>query len=437
MKREHISRVFHEKLSAGSKVYLKGWVKHKRVLKDKIFIVLVDGSSEIQVVVPKSAKNAWNTMKETNVWSVIGVEGVVAYDPRAPGGIEVRVENMEVINSSAKILPIDPLRRDTEISKRFDYRFIDLRNPLRKQILVVASLVARYAREYFVENGFLEIFSPKIVAESTEGGANTFPVVYFGEEAYLAQSPQLYKQLMMLTTAERVFEIGPAFRAEPHRSPRHLCEFQSIDFEMAFIEDYDEVYKTAYDMLLYVFEKIKQKHSSHINEFFEDWEPHIPRGGPLVITFNEALRILRENNIATGDDELSTEAEKFLGEYARKEYGSDIIIVTEYPWSARPFYTMRKPGEPHLTKSFDILFRGLEIASGSQREHRYDVLVRQIREKGLDVERFKFYTEFFKYGMPPHGGAGLGLERITAKLLNLDNIKEARLLPRDPERLRP
>lgn len=424
-------------LHEGREVTLKGWIARKRIVGGKAFAILRDMSGEVQVVASRDSEHdAWRTLSELSVWSVVNIHGRVRRDPRAPSGVEVEAKDVIVVNPSERPLPLDPDRHVQDVAHRFNYRFLDLRNKQRQLVLKVVAKVAEYAREYLRSKGFVEIFSPKIVVQATEGGANTFPLIYFGREAYLAQSPQIYKQLMMLTGIERVFEIGPVFRAEPHRSSRHLCEFHGIDFEVSFVDSHLEVAMIAYELIKYIHERLGAELGSLLDEYFPGWRMAIPRGKPPVLTFREAVRVLKERGIPVGED-LDPRAEAFLGEYSLKEYGSDLVIVTDYPWDLRPFYTMRYENEPEYTKSFDLIMRGLEVASGGQREHRYAKLVSQIREKGLPLERFRSFVEFFRYGMPPHGGAGLGVERVVMKLLNLSNIREARLVPRDPERLEP
>ncbi|HIQ03834.1 MAG TPA: aspartate--tRNA(Asn) ligase [Desulfurococcales archaeon] len=435
LRTHYISEVF--KLNPGVRVRVAGWVHKIRDLGGIKFVILRDRSGIIQVVVKRDkTPEAYSVVEDLVEESVVTVEGVTVSDRRAPGGIEILASSIKVLNKSSKPLPLNFERDIDNLGRRLDWRFIDLRSKRVQLIFIVESEVANAIREYFRLNGFIEIFTSKIVAQATEGGANVFPLVYFGREAFLAQSPQLYKQLMMATGVDRVFEIGPVFRAEKHHTVRHLCEYHSVDYEMAFIKDYSEVMDVAEGLVRYIIEYLNSKMGAEIESVFGQL-PVVPKDVPRI-TFREACRILKSKgrNVTENSDLTSTD-EEILAEYVRREYDSDLFFITEYPWSIRPFYTMRKDSEPQYTYSFDLILRGLEVATGGQREHRYSILVEQIKEKGLNPESFKFYTEYFKYGMPPHGGAGFGLERLVMKILNLKNIREARLTPRDPERLHP
>jgi aspartyl-tRNA synthetase len=436
--RVYVVELFGEKAQFGREYTVAGWVDRIRVHGGLVFVVLRDRTGKIQLVVKKNvSKEAWELARKLTPETVIAARGVLVESKAATGGREIQVNELVVLNK-ADPLPIDihdPSK--TTLAKRLDWRFLDLRNPRNQLIMRVAAEVARSAREWFIEHGFIEIFTPKIVGSATEGGAEVFSIVYFDKPAFLAQSPQLYKQMGVISGLERVFEIGPAFRAEPHHTTRHLTEYTSIDFEMGFIDSYEDVMDTAENVIRHVIGSVLARLGSEIREYFPnalDTEPkHIPR-----ITIREAYKLLRDSGVDVewGED-LSSEAERKLGEIVEKEYGPPLVFVTEYPWKVRPFYTMRKTDEPEWTYSFDLLMRGLEIATGGQREHRYDVLVRQIEEKGLNPKSFEWYISMFKYGAPPHGGAGIGLERVVMQLLGLSNIREARMLPRDPERLTP
>ncbi len=413
---------------AGDRVRLKGWVSRVRVLGGIVFFELRDRSGSVQVVARKGSP-CFNTAKKLGRDYVVAVEGEARLEERAPGRVEIVAAHIEVINEAEKPLPLDYTRSGNPLNLRLDWRFLDLRNPRSQAALKALAEAAHAVRQYFRSQGFLEIFTPKIIGQASEGGADVFPLVYFGREAFLAQSPQLYKQLMMATGVERVFEIGVAFRAEEHRGPRHLCEFRSIDYELSFVEDHVEVAKYAVEAVRRAAEAVVRGVEGY-NEVFGE-PPRIP-GSPPILSVDEACRLIGRPSC-----KMSAEEEELLGKAVAKEYGSDLVVVTEYPWSDRPFYTMKHPEDPSKTRSFDIILRGLEIASGSQREHRYEVLVQQLREKGLDPSGFKFYLDHFKYGMPPHGGAGIGLERLVKQILGLRNIREAVLAPRDPERLAP
>lgn len=422
----------------GKEYVIAGWVDTVRVHGKLVFVVVRDRSGKIQVVAKKNvSEEAWKTARELTPESVVAVRGVLVESKAALGGREIQAREIVLLNK-ADPLPIDIHdHTKTVLAKRLDWRFLDLRNPRNQAIFLIEAEMARVAREWFNSNGFVEIFTSKIVGAATEGGAEVFSIVYFDKPAFLAQSPQLYKQLGVIAGFERVYEIGPAFRAEPHHTTRHLTEYTSVDLEMGFIDSYEDVMDAVEGVVRSMVESAVSRYRKRIEEFFPDAVTKLPNKFPRI-TIREAYELLEQAGMSVewGED-LSSEAERKLGEIIEKEYGSPIVFVTEYPWRARPFYTMKKPDDPEWTLSFDLLFRGLEIATGGQREHRYDVLRKQIEEKGLNPRSFEWYLNMFRYGAPPHGGAGIGLERVVMQTLGLPNIREARLLPRDPERLVP
>ncbi|MEM1872973.1 MAG: aspartate--tRNA(Asn) ligase [Acidilobaceae archaeon] len=426
----------------GSTIRVCGWVHRIRDIGGVKFVVLRDRTGFIQAVAkrgeaPESVLEVFSGLREE---SVVCVEGVLREAPTREG--------CEIAVSSARILstPIEPLPLDVRTSRRaglatrLRYRWLDARNPEVQSIFILKAWVASKFREYFAKHGFVEVFTPKIVAAGTEGGANVFPVIYFGRTVYLAQSPQLYKQMAVLAGFERVFEIGPVYRAEPHNTTRHLNEYHSLDIEVGFIESHEDVMKYVEGFFVELSKSMAEdERVARILEMHGVEPPRAPPGGFPRIRMREAYEILEREygkRVPYGED-LDSEAEKLIGEYARERYGSDFVFVTEYPWRVRPFYAMRKEDEPDWTLSFDLIMRGVEVATGGQREHRYERLLENIKDKGLNPEDFQFYLDFFKHGAPPHGGAGIGLERIVMQTLGLQNIREARLLPRDLERLTP
>ncbi len=426
------------KAEPGTELMIAGWVDKIRVLGGVVFIIIRDRTGLMQAVIKKNVnKNAFKEAKELGSEDVVAVKGVIVESNVSLGGKEIHVKELAVIARAQKPVPIDPHDWEkTGLSKRLDWRFLDLREPRNLLIFKITDTVVEAMKDYYLNNGFIQVFTPKIVAEATEGGAEVFPIIYFDKNAFLAQSPQLYKQMMMAAGFERVLEIGPAYRAEKHHTTRHLTEYESIDIEMSFINDHEDVMMMVEKAVIHSLKASIEKYGSIIKDYFPQ-QPRIPRDVPRI-TLREAHKLLAEAGHRQPDPlDLDTEGERLLGQIMMKEYDVELFYVTEYSWQSRPFYTMKKPEEPDYTRSFDLIYRGLEIVSGSQREHRPDVLEHQIREKGLSVENFEFYLKFFRYGMPPHGGAGLGLERLVMMMLGLKNIREARLLPRDPERLTP
>ncbi len=435
--RKYVAELLHG-AKIGEKYVVAGWVDTIRIHGKLVFIILRDRTGKMQLVVKRNiSENAWREAKKLSPESVIGAKGILVESKAALGGREIVVEEL-VVYSKADPLPIDIKDHSkTTLAKRLDWRFLDLRNPRNQLIFLVEAEMARAAREYFYNNGFVEIYTSKIVGAATEGGAEVFSIVYFDKPAFLAQSPQLYKQMGVISGFEKVFEIGPAFRAEPHHTTRHLTEYTSVDFEMGFIDSYEDVMRVAEQAVLSMIQAGLERYGKRVREFFPNTLDRVPRSIPRI-TIREAYKLLRSSGVSVEEGEdLSSEAERKLGEIVLREYDAPLVFVTEYPWRVRPFYTMRKSDEPEWTYSFDLLFRGLEIATGGQREHRYEVLVKQLEEKGLNPKNFEWYLSMFRYGAPPHGGAGIGLERVVMQFLGLGNIREARLLPRDPERLVP
>ncbi len=422
----------------GSKVTVAGWVDAVRVHGGVVFVIVRDRTGRMQLVAKKNiSREAWEKAKKLSPESVIAAKGTLVESKAALGGREVQVEELVVL-SKADPLPIDVKEPwKTVLAKRLDWRYLDLRNPRNLLIFRVEAVMVSAARKWFEEHGFIEIFTPKIVGAATEGGAEVFSIVYFEKPAFLAQSPQLYKQMAVIAGFEKVFEVGPAFRAEPHHTTRHLTEYTSIDFEMGFIDGPEDVMDVVEGVVKAMVGEALRVLGNEIREYFPEAVTEPPKEIPRI-HIREAYKILRSLGIQIGDeDDLGSEGERKLGEYFEKEYGAQMVFVTGYPWAVRPFYTMKDEQDPRYTRSFDLLFRGLEIATGGQREHRYEVLLKQLQEKELNPASFKWYLDMFRYGAPPHGGAGIGLERVAMQLLGLKNIREARLVPRDPERLVP
>lgn len=333
------------------------------------------------------------------------------------------------------LLPFEVNKKEvnTGLENLLNHRVLSLRHEKIASIFKIKATLEEAFREYLINMDFIRIFTPKIVSQGAEGGANVFNLNYFGKDAFLAQSPQFYKQMMVASGLEYVFEIGPVFRAEEHNSSRHLNEYISLDLEMAFIEEYEELMELETQVIKFMFEKVKEKNENEL-KLLNIEMPTITEIPKLKL--HEAREILKnrfKKEMPEGD--LNTEGEKLIATYIKETTGSEFVFITEYPKENRPMYTM--PAENGLTKSFDLLFKGLEITSGGQRIHEYEMLVASFREKGLNEENSQNYLNTFKYGVPPHGGFAIGLERLTAKLLGLTNVREASAFPRDINRLTP
>lgn len=423
----------------GETVSISGWVDVRRDQGKMVFFDFRDRSGKVQgVTLPGSA--AQDTAKECKSEFVVRVDGIVNKRPeknvqaeKQNGDIELEVTGIEVL-SAAHVLPFD---RDADINldTLLDYRPLTIRRERERAIFAIEDQVIASFRSFLAENDFTEFQAPKIVGPDAEGGAGVFKLEYFKDKsAYLATSPQLYKQLMV-GAFERVFATGPQFRAEKHSTSRHLNEISMLDFEMGFIKDHTDVMNMVADLLRNTTKKVNENCAAELKVLGAT--PVLAPNPFPVMKLREAQELIkRETGVdKTNEPDLEPEDERWLSEYAARELESDFVFITHYPVSKRPFYTMEDPEDPGFTKSFDLLFRGVEILSGSQRVHQYDELIKKIESKGLDPDKFSFYLMAFKYGLPPHGGIGMGLERVTQKFCGIDNVKEATLFPRDMNRI--
>lgn len=414
-----------------------GWVIRQKVL-GKVVIVEVSVSVHVKpaVLVFKSDREPELFMKakDLSIGVAICFEGEVSPQQKSKRGIEYSVKNFYVYSKPIEPLPVDTVGKvPALLDTRIKYRYLLIRNPVEKALFRIRSSILKAARLYFEENGFLEVHTPKIVAAGAEGGATLFPIQYFEYKAYLSQSPQLYKQMLMVSIP-KVYEITPYFRAEKFNTRRHLNESWGIDAEQGFIKSEEDVMNTLENLVRYIIDYVRTYCKEELEVLGVDLKPVTT---PFKrIRYEEAIDILRSEGIEVPEGEdLSEAAEKKLGEIM-VEKGYELFFITKFPWPATGFYYMREEDGYH-TRKFDLDYRGLEISSGGQREHRYEKLVEALKQKGLDPRDFSFYLEAFKYGMPPHGGFGLGLERLMVSMLGLENIREATIFVRDRTRLIP
>lgn len=418
----------------GKEVKVCGWIKHVRDLGKIVFWRIIDSTGETQVIFKKGepSERYIEIAKKTPLMSAVIIRGIVRR-ARTRGGKEIVPLDLKVIPSNT-ILPIDPIGETSELALRLNYRTLDLRNEKVNAIFKIRSIIVNAFRSYFHEQNFVEIHTPIISLYSAEGGADVFEVKYFGMTTYLRQSPQLYKQLAVCGL-ERVFEIGPAFRAEKHWTVRHLCEFTSMDIEVAWIDDIEPLLEYAENVIEHTFKVLSSK-ARKLFEILGVEPPDIPEKPFPIMTWKESIKIIKSNNIPIGGKDLPPAGERCLHKYVKEKYDSDFVWIVDWPFEARPFYAM-KYTNTNITKSMDLIYRGLEILTGGQREHRYDILKKQMLEKDLNPSSFGFYLDAFKYGFPPHGGWAFGLDRLVMQILNLKNVREAVLFPRDPERVEP
>ena len=419
-------------------VLLQGWVQDLRNLSKIKFLILRDRTGDMQTIALKNTTEeaSFNTLATITNESVVEIVGTPKKNKESRWGIEVLIKKVQVISAAATPLPIDNSDKgQTNIDKRIDHRFLDTRNLKKQAIFKVRGKIVKILTNFLDNKGFTNINTPKITAVGVESGAELFVLDYFGKPAYLAQSPQIYKQMFVVGGFERVYEIGPVFRAEKSHTTRHLTEFTGVDFEMGFIKDYNDVMDLIEEMFVNLMSNLSEEAAAELKTL--GVELVVPKKIPRI-TMDEAKKMLAKKGKKYKDDEdLDPEGERLLGEFVKEKYGSEFVFLTLFPWAVKPFYQMKAEGKADVTKSFDLLFNGVEVCSGSQREHRYEILKKQAKAKGLDLDKMTEYGEIFQFGAPPHGGAGFGLDRITHKLLGLDNIREAVLLPRDPERTKP
>ncbi len=426
----------------GQKVKIQGWLQTLRDQKKMQFLILRDRTGLVQVAnwIPGNEPLAAE-ISRLGVESALTITGSVVDNPVVKlNGLELQLETLEVNNAAEPLLPFDPFGETLPaLDFRLDWRYLDLRRPANLAIFRVQTTAEMAMREYWIRHGFIEIHTPKLMGSPSESGAELFELPYFERKAYLAQSPQFYKQMGMAAGFERVFEIGPVFRADPSFTSRHMTEFTGVDMEMSWIDDHHEVMDFMEGWLQYTWQRVKDVHGPEVQELLgrEIKVPSIPFPR---ITMAQAQEILRKENYPLPADrhgDLDPGGERALADHIKREMGHDFVFVTDWPINVRPFYHMRHPDNPGLTRSFDLLANGLEITTGAQREHRYDVLVRQAQEKGLSLEPIRFYLDFFRYGCPSHGGFGLGLSRTLMSMLDLANVREAVYLFRGPNRLHP
>ncbi len=415
-------------------VEVQGWIENLRDKKNMQFVVIRDLSGKIQITVVKS-----ETPEVAEVFSHATLESTIKVIGKAVkneyvklGGIEIIPESVE-ITSRAEALPIGP---ESFIDQRLDYRWLDLRQPKNQLIFQVQTVMAAALREFLLERQFIEIHTPKLIPTASESGSEVFEVKYFDRKAYLAQSPQFYKQMAMAAGFERIFECGPVFRAEKSHTKKHATEFTGFDLEFSFINSFEDVMKLEEELLTHMLKRIKERCGEKIKEVFgiDIVVPSLPFPRmKLADVYSELEKRYGFKVEESEKGDLTTEAERLCENLAKEMFGHEFLFITDYAAQKRAFYHMRKDGIP---QGYDLIWKGVEITTGAQREHRYEVLKAQAKEKGLDKD-VEFYLEFFKYGVPPHGGFGLGLDRMIMVLLGVPTIKEAEFLFRGPDRLNP
>ena len=416
-------------------VVLEGAVHSIRNMGDVAFVILRRREGLFQTVVEnEKADISVHDLKEA---MTVRVKGILHEEKRAPHEREIRIRGVEILSQPAEPMPlaIDKWKLNTSLEAKLNLRPIALRNIQERSKFKIQEALTRAFRDYLYENGFTEIHTPKIGARGAEGGANLFKFSYFHKPAVLAQSPQFYKQ-MMVGVFDRVFETGPVFRAEKHNTKRHLNEYTSLDFEMGYIDSFEEIMAMETGFLQYAVELLKKDYAKELQIL----KVQLPKVDKIpAVRFDKAKELVAEkyNRKIRNPYDLEPEEEALIGRYFKEEYDADFVFVTHYPSKKRPFYAMDDPNDEKFTLSFDLLFHGLEVTTGGQRIHDYAQLKAKIAARGMEEEGMEQYLDTFKHGMPPHGGLGIGLERLTMQLLGEENVREACLFPRDLNRLEP
>ena len=419
----------------GKTAAMKGAVHNLRDMSEFVFVILRTYEGLVQCVYSKSLEE----YQPLHEGMTVKVTGKVQTEERAPGGYEIIISQVDVLSKPVEgtmmPVPISKWKLNTSLEAKLEYRPISLRNVRERAIFKIQEGIARGFRDFMFSKHFTEIRTPKIVAGNAEGGANVFKMEYFGKRAFLAQSPQFYKQTMV-GVYDRVFEVAPVFRAEKHNTTRHLNEYTSMDFELGYIDSFVDIMETEQEMLAYTFDLLKREYAKEIKIL----NITLPDASKIPsVRFDKAKELVAEkyNRKIKNPYDLEPEEEHLIGQYFKEEYDSDLVFVTHYPSKKRPFYAMDDPTDDRFTLSFDLLFKGMEITTGGQRIHDYQMIVDKMERRGMDISDFTNYLMIFKHGMPPHGGAGIGLERLTMKLMDEVNVRETTLFPRDVSRLEP
>lgn len=419
----------------GSEVKVHGAIHTIRDMGTVAFVVLRKREGLLQCVYEQNISEFdRKILKEA---CTVEVTGTLMKNEKAPNGIEIRMKNVTVLSTPAEALPlqINKWKINSSLEAKLNHRAVSLRNPRERAVFRIQEGITRGFRDFLYSQGFTEIHTPKLGAKSAEGGANLFRLEYFHRPAILQQSPQFYKQ-MMVGVFDRVFETAPVFRAEKHNTKRHLNEYTSLDFEMGYIDGFEDIMAMETGFLQYTMQLLKASYAKELDLL----KIELPDVSQIpTVKFAEAKELVAKkyNRQFRNPFDLEPEEELLIGQYFKEEYNSDFVFVTHYPSKKRPFYAMDDPKDPVYTLSFDLLFKGLEITTGGQRLHNFDELMAKIEKRGMETEGMEHYLAAFKYGMPPHGGLGIGLERLTMQLIGEDNVREATLFPRDLSRLEP
>ncbi|MBC7127661.1 MAG: aspartate--tRNA(Asn) ligase [Candidatus Methanosuratincola petrocarbonis] len=423
----------------GKEVTVAGWVHKIRDLGKLKFIVLRDRTGVLQVTIKKGGvdESMISLAEKLREEDVVAITGAVKATKIAPGGREIVPSRIEVISKTLEPVPVSVSGNiESNLDTRLDHRVLDLRRPEVAAVFRVQSKLLEGMQEYLWKEGFQQVFTPCLMGAASESGAEVFPVVYFNKSAFLRQDPQLHRQLAVISGMDRIYDLGPSWRAELSHTPRHLCEHRGCAVELGFIKDEYDVMRVEEGLVRSGVAKVVSECGEELEALGK--EISVPHAPFPEIRFPDVYAILEEygKKVPYGED-YDRESETILARHVKEKHGSDFFFVNRFPFRVKPFYVMRVDEDPTWARSVDLVCKGLELSSGGQREHRYERIIGQIKEKGMSAVGLKWFTEFFRYGAPPHGGFNIGIERLTMQLLDLQNVQEAALFPRTPERLLP
>ena len=437
MKRTHYTNELRKMV--GKDVILSGWIHDIRLLGGINFLLLRDFEGIVQVTVQKSSapEKILKQLEKLHNEDVVAIKGTVQETAKTKNKIEIIPKEIVILYPAEPSLPLDPRKvTKSHLDTRLDWRSIDLRSPENLAIFKIESKIMTAMEEYFVQNKFMKVFTPSLIGGISEGGSEVFSVVYFDRQVFLRQDPQLHRELLIAGGFEKIFEMGPSWRAEKSHTIRHMTEHRTIAAELAFIEDEHDVMRLEEDMIVHTLEKVKKDCAEQLEILGKTVT--IPKTPFPELEFPKLYDIFEklDKPLAKNED-LNRESEEVLGNYVKEKFKSDFFFVNRFPSAVKPFYVMKVDDEPKWARSVDLMFKGMEMSSGGQRENRYDKLISQAKEKGMNLEFLKWFTEVFRYGVPTMGGFSLGLERFTMQLLDIENVRESTLFPRDTQRILP
>ena len=432
-------RAYSRDISPGDSVLLKGWVSLVRDLGGLKFFMLRDRSGSVQVTLKKgdSPSTLISMISKLNREDCVAVQGKVRKAKQAPGGMELIPDNIGVISKAEPTLPIDiGSKIETGIDKRHDWRTIDLRDPRNTAIFKIQSKIIEGMQEWLVKNDYLQVFTPCMMGSASESGSEVFPVMYYDKEVFLRQDPQLHRQLVIAGGFDKIYDIGPSWRAEHSHTTRHLCEHRGIAVEAAFIKDERDTMRIEENIVVSAFKRVAKDCKPELETL--GVKVTVPEAPFPELNFPEIYDILEKmGKKVPFEEDVDREGELLLAKHVKKKYNHEFFFINRFPFKKKPFYVMRVDDDPRWARSVDMVFKGLEMSSGGQREHRYEKIMQQVKEKKMDPAGVEWFTKFFRFSAPPHGGFCIGLERITQQLLDIKNIRDVVLFPRTPERFLP